>query len=194
MIQALHAILGDGPKEQQSATEEVTLLYGSRNSDDILGGEMLQHWASTHSNKFNYIDVLSNEPTELKYNGERGFIDKEKIVKYLPPPSDDDVIIFICGPPIMYDSLKIGGQTAPQLHIVYTKVKISKLICGYLAELKSSAPQSHHNFSQRLFHHDAEPSIFYYASSITTMVSITSIQYHNENLLLQYIRKYEYYH
>ena len=94
----------------------------------------------------------------------------------------------------MYDSLKIGGQTAPQLHIVYTKVKISKLICGYLAELKSSAPQSHHNFSQRLFHHDAEPSIFYYASSITTMVSITSIQYHNENLLLQYIRKYEYYH
>ena len=39
----------------------------------------------------------------------------------------------------MYDSLKIGGQTAPHLHIVYTKVKTSKLICGYLAELKSSA-------------------------------------------------------
>ena len=94
----------------------------------------------------------------------------------------------------MYDSLKIGGQTAPHLHIVYTKVKTSKLICGYLAELKSSAPQSHHIFSQRLFHHDVEPSIFYYASSITKMVSIISIQYHNENLLLQYIRKYEYYH
>jgi len=25
---------------------------------------------------------------------------------------------------IMYDSLKIGGQTAPQLHIVYSKVNI----------------------------------------------------------------------
>ena len=106
MIQALHAILGDGPKEQQSATEEVTLLYGSRNSDDILGGEMLQHWAaSTHSNKFNYVDVLSNEPTESEYDGERGFIDKEKILKYLPPPTDDDVIIFVCGPPIMYKLL-----------------------------------------------------------------------------------------
>ena len=105
MIQALHAILGDGPKDQQSATEEVTLLYGSRNSDDILGGEMLQHWAGTHSDKFNYIDVLSNEPAESEYDGERGFIDKEKILKYLPPPSDDDVIIFVCGPPIMYKLL-----------------------------------------------------------------------------------------
>ena len=47
----------------------------------------------------------------------------------------------------MYDSLKIGGQTVPQLHIVYTKVNISKLSHGYLAKLKSSAPQSHHNFS-----------------------------------------------
>jgi len=48
---------------------------------------------------------------------------------------------------LMYDSLKIRGQTVPQLHIVYTKVNISKLSHGYLAKLKSSAPQSHHNFS-----------------------------------------------
>jgi hypothetical protein len=41
MIQALHAILGSGPDDQKSSTKEVTLLYGSRNKSDILGGDML---------------------------------------------------------------------------------------------------------------------------------------------------------
>lgn len=107
MIQALHAILGKGADaQQQSKTEECTLLYGSRNSDDILGGEMLKKW-SEDDNRFNYVDVLSNEPENSTFKGgERGFIDKEKIQKYLPPASDgDDVIIFVCGPPIMYELL-----------------------------------------------------------------------------------------
>jgi cytochrome-b5 reductase len=106
MIQALHAILGDGPDHQQSSTEEVILLYGSRNKDDILGGAMLQKWAEMHENKFKYVDVLSHEPSDSNYSGERGFIDRDKIVKYLPPASlGEDVIIFVCGPPIMYQLL-----------------------------------------------------------------------------------------
>jgi cytochrome-b5 reductase len=106
MIQALHAILGDGPDDQKSVTEEVTLLYGSRNKRDILGGDMLQTWAGTHTEKFKHIDVLSHEPEDSDYKGERGFIDKAKIEKYLPPASlGSDVIIFVCGPPIMYELL-----------------------------------------------------------------------------------------
>jgi NAD(P)H-flavin reductase len=76
MIQALHAILGDGPDDQKSDTEEVTLLYGSRNKRDILGGDMLQTWAGTHTEKFKHIDVLSHEPEDSDYKGERGFIDR----------------------------------------------------------------------------------------------------------------------
>jgi hypothetical protein len=76
MIQALHAILGDGPDDQKSVTEEVTLLYGSRNKRDILGGDMLQTWAGTHTEKFKHIDVLSHEPEDSDYKGERGFIDR----------------------------------------------------------------------------------------------------------------------
>lgn len=106
MIQALHAILGNGTEHQQSSTDEVTLLYGSRNSDDILGGSMLQKWANEHTSKFKYVDVLSHEPSDSNYVGERGFIDRERIVKYLPPASNgEDVIIFVCGPPIMYELL-----------------------------------------------------------------------------------------
>ena len=106
MIQALHAILGDGPEHQQSSTDEVILLYGSRNKDDILGGSMLQQWAEMHKNKFRYIDILSHEPSDSNYVGERGFIDRDRISKYLPPASlGEDVIIFVCGPPIMYQLL-----------------------------------------------------------------------------------------
>ena len=94
MMQALHAMLGEG---STSATEEVSFLYGSRSSDDILGGEMLDAWAKTHGGKFKHVDVLSNEPEGTDYAGETGFIDRAKIEKYLPPASDgDDVIIFVC--------------------------------------------------------------------------------------------------
>lgn len=106
MIQALHAVLGEGLEVQQSATEEVSFLYGSRNKNDILGGEMLAKWAKQHDGKFKHVDVLSHEPDDSDYTGERGFIDKEKIAKYLPPASlGDDVIIFVCGPPVMYNFL-----------------------------------------------------------------------------------------
>ena len=128
MIQALHAILGKGADaEQQSKTEEVSLLYGSRNSDDILGGEMLKKWSE--DDRFNYVDVLSNEPENSTFKGgERGFIDKEKIQKYLPPASDgDDVIIFVCGPPIMYELL-VGPRNEPE-------------VTGILGELGYSSSQ-----------------------------------------------------
>ncbi|KAL3810577.1 hypothetical protein ACHAXA_002441 [Cyclostephanos tholiformis] len=104
MIQALHAILGDGPEDQRSETDEVVLLYGSRSADDVLGGEMLDKWAAAHEGKFRRVDVLSHEPPESDYAGERGFIDADRIVKYLPPASlGEDVIIFVCGPPVMYE-------------------------------------------------------------------------------------------
>ena len=128
MIQALHAILGEGPESQQSATEEVTLLYGSRHKNDILGGEMLDKWAATHQTKFKHVDVLSDEPSDSDYTGERGFIDKEKIVKYLPPASlGEDVVIFVCGPPIMYELL-CGPRN-------------EKEVTGILAELGYSSEQ-----------------------------------------------------
>lgn len=128
MIQALHAVLGDGPAEQSSVTDEVTLLYGSRSKDDVLGGEMLDKWASAHGGKFKHVDVLSHEPAESIYDGERGFINKEMIVKYLPPPSlCDDVVILVCGPPVMYNLL-CGPRT-------------EKEVTGILGELGYSSSQ-----------------------------------------------------
>jgi NAD(P)H-flavin reductase len=102
MIQALHAILGSS---SDSPKPKVTMLYGSRVSSDILGQELLQQWSKDDPEHLQVIDVLSHEPDDSEWKGERGFIDQAKIEKYFPKPSDEKFIIFICGPPPMYDFL-----------------------------------------------------------------------------------------
>jgi len=102
MIQALHAILGD-----ENNPIEVTMLYGSRESSDILGFDLLAQWEKDFG-KFKLINVLSHEPESSKWDGERGFISKDLITKYLP--DGDDTCIFVCGPPVMYDVISGGRE------------------------------------------------------------------------------------
>lgn len=101
MLQALHAILGD-----TDSKAKVSMLYGSQVSSDILGNEMLSKWAADYSDRLSVTVVLSNESEDSKWEGARGFISKDLIEKHLPAPSlGDDAIIFVCGPPPMYDVL-----------------------------------------------------------------------------------------
>jgi cytochrome-b5 reductase len=100
MIQALHAILGDGSSETQ-----VSMLYGSRVEYDILGRSMLDSWSSKHKDRLQVVHVLSHEPEGSGWEGPRGHIDRELISKYMPSPDDKDSMIFICGPPPMYAAL-----------------------------------------------------------------------------------------
>lgn len=101
MVQALHAILGS---KTSTAQESVSLLYGSRNSEDILGKDLLDLWASQEE-KLSVTHVLSDEPEDSSYKGERGYINKELIQKHFPGPDEDNIIIFVCGPPPMYNAL-----------------------------------------------------------------------------------------
>ena len=101
MIQALHAILGSN----NSQKPVVTMLYGSRVSSDILGQEILHKWAAEHANQFKLTDVLSHEPEDSAWTGARGYIDKEMIARSFPPAdTDKKVMVFVCGPPPMYDA------------------------------------------------------------------------------------------
>ena len=102
MIQALHAILGD----KEGSIEKTQLIYGSRAKDDILGKEMLDNWSASNADKFSVTHVLSHEESDVDASGDyrMGFINREMIEELVPPPSaGKDVIIFVCGPPIMYD-------------------------------------------------------------------------------------------
>jgi len=113
MIQALHAILGD----EDGAIQKTHLIYGSRTQSDILGKEMLDKWAAEHSDKLSITHVLSHEEGEIKAEDgfKKGFIDRAMIESIVPPPSDGkDVLIFVCGPPIMYD-IFCGARTEEEV-------------------------------------------------------------------------------
>jgi cytochrome-b5 reductase len=101
MIQALHAILGDAERSKT----KVTMLYGSKTSDDILGAALLRNWAASFPDRFRLVDILSDEPADSEWSGERGFIDRAKLEKYLPTVAADQAMIFVCGPPPMYQAL-----------------------------------------------------------------------------------------
>jgi len=123
MLQAAHAILGD----TTNTNIKLTMLYGSRSSDDILGHELLDSW----KDQLEVVHVLSHEPTDSKWNdGVRGFIDNDLIAKHFPPPSDEKTVIFVCGPPIMYD-IMCGPRTDAELSGVlaemgYTQTQVYK--------------------------------------------------------------------
>lgn len=98
MVQAAHAVLGDSSNDS-----EVVMLYGSRTSNDILGKELLDYW-SDMSDKLSVHHYVSNEPKDSRWDGRRGRIDRAAIEEFFPPPEDKDSIIFICGPPPMYNA------------------------------------------------------------------------------------------
>lgn len=125
MLQALHAILGDAvPVNQQ-----VDVLYGSRHAQDILGKELLDAWERTHPDRLRVTHVLSHEPEGSEWTGARGFLTKELVQASFPGPKED-VIVFVCGPPVLYD-IFCGPRTDPELsgilqELGYTKEQVVK--------------------------------------------------------------------
>jgi len=100
-IQALHAMLG----ETDGSGPVVTVLYGSRVQEDILGDALLQEWAKNYPEKFTLVNVLSHEPEDSTWKGVRGYPNKALIEEHFPKPDEMDIQIFICGPPPMYNAL-----------------------------------------------------------------------------------------
>ncbi|KNC83081.1 hypothetical protein SARC_04658 [Sphaeroforma arctica JP610] len=107
MIQALHAILGD-----ETSKVKATMLYGSKMQSDILAQDMLDNWVKHDRLELEY--VLSDEPEDSDWKGERGFITKDLIKKHLFSPEDKEGIIFVCGPPPLYQAL-CGPRDSPEL-------------------------------------------------------------------------------
>lgn len=88
--------------------EKLTILYGSRNEDDIIFGEELRALADASGGAVELVNILS-EPGEA-WTGETGFISAEIIKKLVP--DWQSVSFFISGPPAMYDYLEreLGGM------------------------------------------------------------------------------------
>ena len=80
---------------------EMTLLYGSRNYENILFRKELDAIAK-ECDKVKVVHVLSDE-AEVKKGTEKGFITADLIKKYAP--ENEEYSIFICGPQQMYNFL-----------------------------------------------------------------------------------------
>ena len=77
----------------------LTILYGSKTSEDILLAKQLKECEEKANGKIKVINVLSDEE---KAGFEHGFITAELIKKY----AKDDYSIFVCGPKAMYKFLE----------------------------------------------------------------------------------------
>lgn len=77
----------------------LTLLYGSRNYDNILFREELAELEKKCS-KIKVVHVLSDENAEIAEGTEKGFLTAELIKKYAPEGKPYSV--FLCGPQQMY--------------------------------------------------------------------------------------------
>jgi len=108
MIQALHAILGGDDDN------EVVLFYGSRTEDDILGRALVDSWAKEYPTQLKVVHILSDEPTAAgdecsTWKGRTGYITRQVVEEEagpsFGPEGGDNVIVFVCGPPPMYNAL-----------------------------------------------------------------------------------------
>lgn len=78
---------------------EMTLLYGSRNYDNILFRKELET-IEQKCDKIKVVHVLSDESKDIE-GVEKGFITAELIQKYAP--ENEPYSVFLCGPQQMYE-------------------------------------------------------------------------------------------
>ena len=99
MIQALHCVLGSA-----SDTTKVDLIYGNKTQNDIPFD--LNDWVETSSGRLKVHHVLSHEPAESGWDGERGYITKE-ILERVMASEDETAVdsVFVCGPTPMYGTM-----------------------------------------------------------------------------------------
>lgn len=90
---------------------KVTLVFGNVTEDDILLRKELQELENTYPRRFKAFYILDNPPKD--WTGGSGYITKELLKTVLPEPKEENIKIFVCGPPGMYKAIS-GPKTSPK--------------------------------------------------------------------------------
>lgn len=98
----------------------ITLLWGNNTQEDLFLVEDLKKYEN-NINNFKYIHILSKDND---WEGETGFIDKDKIKKYVDKIDESE--FFICGPPPMMKAVITSLHTlgVNNKHIHYEKFEL----------------------------------------------------------------------
>lgn len=98
MFQVARAVL-ENPKD----TTKIYLIYANVAYEDILLKEELDRFQQQYPDRFSVHYVLEKPPQD--WNGSVGYVSKDLIKSFCPPPSSD-VQMLRCGPPMMNKAMQ----------------------------------------------------------------------------------------
>lgn len=90
---------------------KVTLVFGNVSEKDILLKKQLDELENTYPQRFRAFYVLDNAPKG--WNGGSGFITKDLLKTVLPEPKEDNIKVFVCGPPGLMKAVS-GPKVSPK--------------------------------------------------------------------------------
>ena len=90
---------------------KVTLVFGNITEQDILLKQELDKLENTYPQRFRAFYVLDNPPKS--WAGGKGVISQELLKKVLPEPKEENVKVFVCGPPGMMNAVS-GNKKSPK--------------------------------------------------------------------------------
>ena len=105
MYQLIRAIF-----KNPSDKTKVTLVFGNLSEPDILLKRELQELENTYPNRFRAFYVLDHPPEGWMQG--KGHITKELLKTVLPEPKEENVKLFVCGPPGLYKAIS-GAKKSP---------------------------------------------------------------------------------
>ncbi|PYH36651.1 cytochrome b5 reductase family protein [Aspergillus neoniger CBS 115656] len=89
---------------------KVTLVFGNVKEEDILLKKEFEELENTYPRRFRAFYVLDNPPKE--WTGGKGYISKELLKTVLPEPKEENIKLFVCGPPGLYKAIS-GTKNSP---------------------------------------------------------------------------------
>ncbi|EEH38032.2 NADH-cytochrome b5 reductase [Paracoccidioides lutzii Pb01] len=90
---------------------KVTLVFGNVTEDDILLKKELEKLENTYPRRFRAFYTLDKPPKDWPQG--TGFVTKELLKTVLPEPKTENIKIFVCGPPGMYNAIS-GPKVSPK--------------------------------------------------------------------------------
>lgn len=89
---------------------KVTLVFGNVTEEDILLKKEFEELENNFPQRFRAFYVLDKPPSGWKQGS--GFINKDLLKTVIPGPNDENVKVFVCGPPGLYKAIS-GAKKSP---------------------------------------------------------------------------------
>ncbi|KAJ5245983.1 hypothetical protein N7468_000966 [Penicillium chermesinum] len=93
---------------------KVTLVFGNVKEEDILLKKEFEELENTYPQRFRAFYVLDEPPKE--WTGGKGYITKDLLKTVLPEPKEENIKLFVCGPPGLYKAIS-GGKVSPRTRV-----------------------------------------------------------------------------